>query len=254
MGVVFTCSVDDGYPLDMRMAELLSKHRLNGSFFMPIRNSEGFEVLSDTQIREIGARFEVGSHTYSHCYLNRVGITEARSQIMEGKKQLEDVLGKAIAGFCYPGGKHRQRDVELVKAAGFTYARTTMNLCFDPGAEPFEMPTTVQFYPHDRAVYFRNFAASGSWLKRLDGLRLAVRHRQWIVRLYALFDYGCQHGGTFHLWAHSKDIDELGAWQEFDRFLYYVATRVPIQDRLSNEQLAKRTFRLNPPQPATSHF
>jgi peptidoglycan/xylan/chitin deacetylase (PgdA/CDA1 family) len=242
MGVAFTCSVDDGYPSDMKMAELLQKHGLNATFFIPVRNREGFDVVSPSQIREIARSYEIGSHTFDHCYLNNVDAVQARYQIIEGKKRLEDMLGAEIAGFCYPGGKHRHRDIGVLKEAGFKYARTVANLRFDVGDKPYEMPTTVQFYPHESRVYLRNFASSGDWLKRHEALRLAVHHQHWVDRLYALFDYACKRGGAFHLWGHSMEIDELNAWPELDRFFAHVASRVPPPDRLNNEQLAARYF------------
>jgi hypothetical protein len=150
------------------------------------------------------------------------------------------MLGRTVNGFCYPGGRYTGRDVELVRACRFTYARTTMNLRFDAGNRPYEMPTTVQLYPHDRAVYLRNFVGSGSWFYRAEGLRLALQHGDWMHRMYAMFDHACRSGGTFHLWGHSKQFDELNAWQELDAFLAYVASRVPSQNRLTNEQLAGR--------------
>jgi peptidoglycan/xylan/chitin deacetylase (PgdA/CDA1 family) len=242
MGPVFTCSIDDGHPSDMKTAELLHKHGLSGTFFVPIRNCEGDAVLSDAEIRELGRAFEIGSHTYDHRYLKKVDIWQAYHQINDGKKYLEDVLGASVNGFCYPGGRYGARDVELVRACGFTYARTTMNLCFDAGNRPYEMPTTVQFYPHSRAVYLRNFAGSGNWMKRLDGLQIALAHADWTSRLFAMFEYACRHGGTFHLWGHSKQFDELNAWPQLDAFFAHVATRVVRHDRLSNEQLAARSL------------
>lgn len=244
MGPVFTCSIDDGHPADMRTAELLHKHGLNATFYIPIRNCEGDAVISDAQIRELGRRFEIGSHTYDHRYLKKVNIWDAYHQINDGKRYLEEVLGKPVNGFCYPGGRYLSRDAELVRACGFTYARTTMNLCFDAGNRPYEMPTTIQFYPHDRMVYLRNFGGSGNWARRVNGLRLALMHENWIERLYAMFGHVCRHGGTFHLWGHSKQFEELAAWHDLDAFFRHVAERVKASDRINNEQLAARTARL----------
>jgi peptidoglycan/xylan/chitin deacetylase (PgdA/CDA1 family) len=240
MSPVFTCSIDDGHPLDMKTAELLHKHGLNATFFIPIRNCEGDSVLIDAQVRELGRRFEIGSHTYDHCYLKSVDVREAYHQIHDGKRLLEDLLGTYVNGFCYPGGRYGPRDVALVKACQFSYARTTMNLCFDAGIKPYEMPTTVQFYPHDAGVYLRNFAGSGDWARRAGGLWLAVRHPNWIDRLYAMFDHACDHGGVFHLWGHSRQIEELNAWHEIDAFFRHAAARVTPAERLSNAQLAAR--------------
>ena len=242
MSIVFTCSIDDGHPSDMKAAELLNKHGLNGTFYIPINNEEGFPVMSHAQMRELGQRFEIGSHTYDHCFLKHVPITEAHFQIEAGKRRLEDILGREVTGFCYPGGAYRQGDAEMVRACGFRYARTTKNLCFDAGAQPYEMPTTLQLYPHKRAVYLRNFVRFGNWLERSDGLRLALNHESWIDRLHAMFDHAVRCGGIFHLWGHSRDIDQFDAWSELDRFLAHVAAKVGQADRLTNEQVAARYF------------
>jgi peptidoglycan/xylan/chitin deacetylase (PgdA/CDA1 family) len=242
MAVVFTCSTDDGHPSDMKMAELLGRHGLNGTFFVPIHNREGPPVLTRTQLRQIGREFEVASHTYDHCYLRGVDPAEANRQITVGKSQLEDLLGQSVSGFCYPGGKYTRLHMKLVQAAGFAYARTTTNLCFDPGHSRYELPTTIQFYPHSKSVYWRNFVRAGRWNKRADGLLVALRHNNWIERVYALFDHACQLGGAFHLWAHSGDLDELDAWHQLDRFFAYVATRVEPENRLSNHQLSSKQF------------
>jgi peptidoglycan/xylan/chitin deacetylase (PgdA/CDA1 family) len=242
MSIVFTCSIDDGHPSDLKAAELFSKHGLNATFYIPLNNREGFPVMTAAQMRELAQNFEIGSHTLDHCFLKHEPIAEAHRQIAEGKRQLEDVLGHAVTGFCYPGGKYRQCDVEMVQACGFRYARTTKNLCFDAGDRPYEMPTTLQLYPHDRAVYLRNFASAGNWRERRNGLQLALRHKNWQDRLYSLFDHADRLGRAFHLWGHSRDIDLFDGWDELDRFLAHVATRVAPENRLTNEQLAARFF------------
>ncbi len=242
MSTIFTCSIDDGHPSDMRMAELLNKHSLNGTFYIPIKNCEGWPVMPPSDIRQLAQQFEVGSHTFDHRFLSSVSLAESHFQVIEGKKRLEDVLGHEVAGFCYPGGKYRPGDVDIVRTSGFKYARSTVNLCFDVGNRAFEIPTTVQIYPHDRSVYVRNFAKAGNWTSRHHGLGLAVRHKNWVQRLYALFDHAIAKGSYFHLWGHSKDIDDHNAWKELDRFFAHVASKVALHDRLTNGQLAAKYF------------
>lgn len=240
MGTLFTCSIDDGYPSDMKVAELLKKYDLKGTFYIPIKNTEGFDVLSPSQIREIGTAYEIGAHTYDHRYLSNLDVRQAYYQIAEGKRELEQLLGKSVDGFCYPGGKYRDRDIALVKACGYSYARTSMNLCFARGDKLFEIPTTVQFYPHNKQVYCRNFVESGQWWKRHHGLLLALSYRDWMKRLFALFDYAHTHGSMFHLWAHSREIDELDAWHNLENFLAYVSQKTARQDRVNNAEAAVR--------------
>lgn len=242
MGAVFTFSSDDGHPLDVKVAELLGKHCLSGTFYVPIRNSEGRPTMTKGALREVASNFEIGSHTIDHRYLSGLGDEEAQRQIVEGKKQLEDLLGHAVNGFCYPGGKYGKEHLTFVQRARFSYARTTTNLCFDAGHSPFELPTTIQFYPHSKSVYWRNFASAGNWGGRHAGLRVAVRSVGWIERMYALFEHASLHNGTFHMWAHSYEIDQLGGWGELDRFFLHVSKQVSASNCLTNHQVVLRNF------------
>lgn len=238
MAAVFTCSIDDGHPSDTRMAALLAKHGLRATFYIPLKNREGPPVMSAEQIREVGQAFEIGSHTLDHCYLNSVDASEAKLQIDCGKAALEYIIGRPVAGFCYPGGKFNRHHLELVRGAGFLYARTTANLYVERGKHPFEVPTTIQFYPHPRSVYLRNFLQFGNWRKRSEAMKLAWRADHWIDRIYLLFDHACAQEGVFHLWAHSQEIDRLELWSDLDDFFAHVARNIPSPQRLDNLALA----------------
>ncbi len=237
---VLSVSVDDGHPLDMRMAELLIRHGVQASFHVPGRNSEGQPVLSPVALRELSREFEIGSHTLEHRYLARLDLHEALRQITEGKRALQALLGKPAHGFCYPGGKYRAVHCGMVQAAGFRYARTTQNLRLDVGCRPMEVPTTLQFYPHSRAVLIRNFLSQRHWQQRWPVLELLMQEPHWLDRLRRLFAWTVRQGGVFHLWCHSLDIERLGLWQALDRFLAEAVEWIPPGRRLNNLQLVTR--------------
>ncbi len=237
---IFSFSVDDGHPLDLRMGALLHKHGIPASFYVPGRNSEGPPVLAATPLRELAQAFEIGSHTLEHRYLARLDMHEALRQITEGKRALQDLLGKPVQGFCYPGGKYRPLHCGMVQAAGFRYARTTQSLRLDVGTQPLEVPTTLQFYPHPRRVLIRNFLSQGHWRERWFVLELLLQEDHWLDRLRRLFAWVVRRGGVFHLWCHSLDVERLGLWQELDRFLAEVADWIPAARRLNNLQLVTR--------------
>src|SRR5690554_862758 len=194
-GLLFTCSFDDGHPSDLRTAELLAKHGVRATFYLPISNREGYPVLNASQMRELAQGFEIGSHTHDHCFLPALEAAAAQRQIRTGKQRLEQVLGQPSAGFCYPGGKYGQRELALVRAAGFEYARTTMNLCLAPSDSVFEMPTTLQFYPHPRQVLVRNFVRHGRWHSRGAVLYQALSRSDWGERLQVLLEHAAARGG-----------------------------------------------------------
>lgn len=162
----FTLSVDDGHPLDLRLADKLARHGIPATFYVPTTNCEGPPVMSAPQLRTLAAQFELGSHTAEHRFLAQLGRAAAWRQVRDGKASLEDALGRRVDGFCYPGGRYRREHVALVRAAGFTHARTTQNLRTDAGRQAFEMPTTLQFYPHPRRVLVRNFVSQRQWRLR----------------------------------------------------------------------------------------
>jgi len=124
-------SWDDGHPLGERLADLIDQCGLKATFFVPIHNYEGLPVLSTTALRKLDGRFEIGSHTLDHIPLTKVSLAECTRQVIEGKIALEQILGYAVPGFCYPQGKWNVRVRDIVMQASFLYARTIENFRLD---------------------------------------------------------------------------------------------------------------------------
>lgn len=242
-GLRFTLSIDDGHPLDLRIADLLDRHSLRATFYVPLANAEGSPVMSAAHVRHLAQRFEIASHTWSHRFLAMLDDDEAWSEVIDGKHALEQRLGAPVQGFCYPGGRYRRRHVAMVREAGFAYARTTQNLRLDAGSRTFEMPTTLQFYPHPLAVLTRNLLSQGDRMARLPGFMTAMAGHDWLQRTYRLLALAAKHGGVFHLWLHTLDIERLGLWTALDCFLARAAERVPLAARLTNGMLAAEISR-----------
>lgn len=249
--VQFTTSWDDGHLLDMRLAELLHKHGIKGTFYVPARvapggccNPDGFEVLQGAQLRQLGSEFEIGSHTLDHRSLDSQPADEVRHQIVAGKRWLEDQLGRRVDGFCYPNGHHDETARRLVRESGFRYGRTTEDLHDGLDPDPFRMPVTLQFYPRRRIDVAKNFVreerrrlGQWRWPGRLPVFASAFAEEDFAARFRRLLDRACQRGGIFHVWGHSWEIDRIGAWSMLDELLRYAAERVPAAARVSNEAL-----------------
>ncbi|MEJ0037599.1 MAG: polysaccharide deacetylase family protein [Gammaproteobacteria bacterium] len=219
MTVCLVTSWDDGHPLDERLGELLQRHGVKGTFFVPIRNAEGLPTLAVEALRRLDAVHEIGSHTYDHCYLRTVTEEEARRQVSMGKSALQDRLGHEVAGFCYPGGKYDARVTQTVRAAGFRYARTVENLRTDRSLEPFEVPTTLQFYPHSAAVLARNLVRYPDRLRKLELLHRLAWRRPLEEQLAAAAAYASSRDGVLHIWGHSWELERFDLWGRLERFL-----------------------------------
>lgn len=233
----FTTSWDDGHPLDLRIADMLARHGLPGTFYVPLANREGSPVLGRDELRMLDADFEIGSHTRDHVYLKSVPAAVAAGQIADGKSLLEDIVGHALSGFAYPGGKHDAAIRDAVARAGFAYARTTENFRTDLPPDPFRMPTTLQIYPHGRDIYVRNLVARGHLAARGPVFLRAVGQTDLFVRLRDLFAHARQAGGIFHVWGHSREIGELDLWKPLDSFFAHVAERISADEGVSNAGL-----------------
>ena len=239
----FSTSWDDGHPLDLRLGELLRKHRCAGTFYVPCRNLEGKKLLSPVELRQLGEDFEIGGHTLDHSPLDRLNKRAAVYQIEEGKKQLEQGLEKEVKGFCYPGGRYHRETGRLVREAGFFYARTTFTLAFKSSCEPWSLPTTVQFYPHSRQTLLRSFLKRGHFFHRLPMALKLLESRDLLEALTAAFELALAKGRFFHLWGHSWEIEEFDGWSVLDSFLAHVAERVPQRNRIDNLELSKAIVR-----------
>src|SRR5436853_5127201 len=83
-----TTSWDDGHPSDFRVADLLTKYGLRGTFYVP-RTAET-ATMSAAQVRDLAGTFEVGGHTVRHVVLTEATDERAGQEIAESKSWLED--------------------------------------------------------------------------------------------------------------------------------------------------------------------
>lgn len=232
--MLFTTSWDDGHPLDLRLAALLHRRGFAGTFYVPGNNREGRPVLGSNKLRELDGEFELGSHTQDHCYLTTVSDQAARRQIWQGRASLEDALGHGVDGFCYPGGKFRPAHRAMVEAEGFRFARTTCNLCLDTGTHAYERPTTLQFYPHTRAVYMRNLIRYGRPLARSRLGLMACASSNLLGLLKASLLLAVRSDGVFHIWGHSWELELFNGWNLLDEFLAFASDHVDAPNRVHN--------------------
>jgi len=218
---IVVTSWDDGHPLDMRLAGLLEKYGIPGTFYIPIVNSEGRDVLSKEQVLEISDRFEVGGHTYNHVDLTKLSTDSAREEVFSCKNALEDMIGKEIESFCYPRGKYNDAIMGIVKEAGFKNARTVRLLEKD-FKDPFQIGTTAHV-TEKGLTHFTNYLIKSKGLPdrgMVSGFLLKnLLFKDWYGCASIALDHIVKEGGIFHLWGHSREIESFGQWGRLEAFL-----------------------------------
>lgn len=217
--LVMTTSWDDGHPLDLRVAELLAKHGLTGTFYVLLETP--FPVMTQQQIRELASEFEVGAHTVHHVELSAAPDSVARAEICESKQRLEEITGKRCSTFCFPKGHFYKKHLEMVRESGLQGARTVELLSLE---KPLNVggvvliPTTIQAHSHDLSAYARNCVRRGRARNLLQLFR-AGGQKSWESLANRLLRKACDTGGVFHLWGHSWEIDTFRQWDALDRVL-----------------------------------
>ncbi len=219
-----TTSWDDGHVLDERLAAMLDASGIKGTFYIATQNVEypPSELLDEAGLRELAERFEIGGHTRTHRRLTTLSLAEADADIRAGKDRLQEITGREVTSFCYPGGQYRSEHVPLVKAAGFRCARTVRRLSTSHVTDPFAMRTSVQARPHPR-----------DWpmIAALNGFRPArsLKLFDWAALATWLFDRVLEDGGVFHLWGHSWEVEALGQWDRLAHVLDYIGARPQVR-------------------------
>jgi peptidoglycan/xylan/chitin deacetylase (PgdA/CDA1 family) len=199
---------------------------VGGTFYVPIHPYRGGPALSEFNLKSLSfGGFEIGAHGVSHQYLPQLSETVLAQDVRTCKEILENAVGKKVDMFCYPRGRYNRRVIRALKEAGYQGGRTVRMLATKLDFPPFEMPTSLQVYPHSTAEYLKNLVR----VRDLPGLYDYVvelrRARGWLQLGKRLFDLVLLQGGIWHLYGHSWEIEELGLWKDLGAMLDYVCGR-----------------------------
>ncbi len=234
-----TTSWDDEDRNGLRVAELMSRNGLRGTFYVPTGRLGQTSFFSASDLKTLAsAGFEIGAHTVSHAILPELEGMELNREVGECKSVLEEILGTEVSMFCYPKGRVNREVEEAVRRAGYKGARSTEMLSTSAEFDPFAMPATLQAYPHRRSNYVRNFIrlrAPGALLKAIPDL---LRFDGWLQLGKSTFDRVLKTGGVWHLYGHPWEIEKLGLWPQLAEMFAYVGNREGVQYVTNGQLLA----------------
>lgn len=236
-----TTSWDDGHPLDLRVAELLSKHGLSGTFYVPRSAERG--TMNRRAMRDLSQSFEVGAHTLEHVVLTEVTAEQARQEIVGSKQWIEDVVDAPCSVFCPPKGHYTARHAGMVRQAGFLGMRSCELASVDfprlcDGL--FLLPTTVQVFPGIRVLDFVRNSVKRYTFGNLWRFVVHGRSLEWYALSRALLRHVRVNGGVFHLWGHSWEIEDAAQWRRLDAVFGLMADARGYASVLANGQICRQ--------------
>jgi len=239
--LIFTTSWDDGSVHDLKLAELLERCGIKGTFYIPKHFNQTADKfahyqrrLNEGEVRQLARRQEIGAHTMQHVDLVSLELAQARDEIINSKKWLERVIGQPVEMFAYPYGRCNAELAACLRTAGFSGGRTTRKLAERlAGEDRYLLPVSVQSAPFpfrkvgEQGYYWRRLldpvAGYGWELLRFPALLGNVRSWQALAR--GFLKISRRHGGYFHLYGHSWELEHYNFWGELEKFLRYASSQ-----------------------------
>jgi len=151
---------DDGYDNFYEYAlPVLERHGFTAMIYILSgyigRNAEWFAregrptppLLSRDRIQRLmGRGISFGSHGMGHKRLTKLPDKRLRLEVLESKKNLEQLFGCRFRHFCFPYGDFDERVVSAVKEAGYESAVTCVRGMAYPGNDLFQLPRKAISY------------------------------------------------------------------------------------------------------------
>jgi peptidoglycan/xylan/chitin deacetylase (PgdA/CDA1 family) len=159
---------DDGYHDNLENAiPVLRELRIPATIFVPSRIIDGTArpywyvhpppMLNWSEVRELSQEdlFAIGAHTRTHPALPMLPDDAAWSEIAGSKRDIEEHTHRPAAAFAYPAGLYGDREIRMVREAGFRLGVTV-----DPGLiGPTDHPQTLPRSFIDRGDNLHMFEA-----------------------------------------------------------------------------------------------
>ena len=238
---LITTSWDDGHPLDLRVAGILARHGLRGTFYIPVQPVAG-GLLSTGEMRTLlDMGMEIGSHSVTHPILTDVPEATVDREMRESRFTLEHALGVGVTSFCYPKGRFNDNVALRAKLAGYRVGRTTVGFQTDLHFDPLRMPVSVQLIRHHAWMHCRHALRQGNWNGLSDWL-FRMGGESDVEKLTSrLLERISARGGVFHLWGHSWEIEKNGLWPQLER-LAATLGKLPTAVHVTNRQTGEAAF------------
>lgn len=204
-----TFSFDDGVNDDIRLVELLNRYSLKSTFNLNsgmLSNRRNHWVFKDvkpvrnlyySEAPNLYEGHEIASHTVNHLEPCEISPITFYNELFLDKTYLQALYKTEIKGMAFPYGRYNDKNIEIVKEIGLTYARTTKSTySFD---FPNELPL---LHPTCRFNDSRLFELADDFIKLNPSAN-----------------------SVFYVWGHSFEFLTEEDWKRFEEFCKIVSFR-----------------------------
>jgi glycosyltransferase involved in cell wall biosynthesis/peptidoglycan/xylan/chitin deacetylase (PgdA/CDA1 family) len=145
----YIVTIDDATEDLLSVVDLFRRFGVTATVFAPsevgtVKTTEGYErrVLTASELATLVSQgvIDVGGHGKTHTPLPSLELNTAREEIMVSLKYVSSFSADSSRSFAYPKGKFTNRDVDLVREAGFTRAFTVQPGYWMPTSDLYRIP------------------------------------------------------------------------------------------------------------------
>lgn len=207
-----TLSYDDGVKYDVDLIKIMDKYGLKGTFNLCsgfLDGEKGGAMLTKEEAKEVygNSCHEVAVHGVQHYSLAEVEKSMAVEDVINDKKNLEQIFGRIIKGMAYANGSYNDSVVEILKNCSIAYARTVNE------TESFEVPT--------------------DWLRMSttchhNNPKLMELAKKFVEAKDVEWSYWHNAPMLFYLWGHSYEFNNDNNWNVIEEFAKYIGGREDI--------------------------
>jgi peptidoglycan/xylan/chitin deacetylase (PgdA/CDA1 family) len=139
-------------------------------------DSDRARLMDTRMVRDLALDgMTIGSHSLTHRYLPGLSVQEALKEIVDSRKELEDLLGQEIQSFSYPMGGWNRFLRGMVERAGYSSAVTCRRGRNTAGQDPLSLRRPI--VESDPVDFVRIVAGFYDWLRPFDWIRERRRQR-----------------------------------------------------------------------------
>ncbi len=194
---------DDGVQWDIPLIEILRKHGAKASFNLNAathkeqrhgehkhKDVQLVQRLALAELPSVYEGFTIANHGLEHKHLSALSEDEARYEIRENRKRLQDIFQQPIEGFAYAYGDYDDQAMRLIEEEGHCYARTVKHVlpCMPPES-PFAFHPTCKFNDPE---------------------------------FFQLYERAKTEGGVFYFWGHSYEMISPEMWADFEAKIQHI--------------------------------
>lgn len=167
---------DDGHASDVAAAAILAALNYRSIFYVPWMHVGRPGFVTPTDIRNLAQEgFAFGSHGMTHTPFTQLSTTALKSELIESKARLEELLGQVVVDLALPLGRYNHSIIQVALDVGYERIMTSNIGLARLGYSPIY--SRIPIFCNTTLATFRMLMAAGPFQLRMLRLWRSLSRR-----------------------------------------------------------------------------